>query len=168
MWFRVKTPLPVDGEPSILAAESHPEYDLMAGEAAGAYEPEAGLRRYVRQLIFWKPSIVLVLDDIETDRERDLELRLHPVEKSGVRIEDLTPEGVTAEKGMIEGKDRDGKPFPQYTVRMQTHAAKWRHVMAISWSDGGKEPAPVKMTKDGNQLTFESSGRHLKYSWKQF
>ena len=158
MWFRMKTPLPLEGEPSILAAESHPGFDFISGDATGAYEPEAGLRRYVRSLVFWKPAILVVTDEIETDRPRNLELRLHPVEKSGVRIDDLTPEGVTTEKGMVEGKDRDGKPFSQYTVSMKYNASKWRHVMAISWPYEGKEAAQVKMTKDG----FESGGRKLK------
>lgn len=166
MWFRPKPPLPLEGEPSILAAESNPTFDFMAGEAEGAYEPEAGLRRYVRRLIFWKPATLLVIDDIVADRPRNLELRLHPVEKSGVRIDDLTPEGVSTEKGVIEGKDRDGGPFPQYTVRMQTNAAKWRHVMAISWPNEGKEPAQVSMKGDGDSLTFESAGRKIGFSWR--
>ena len=166
MWFRPKPPLPLEGEPTILAAESKPAFDFIAGEAEGAYVPEAGLRRYVRRLIFWKPAILLVIDDIETDRPRNLELRLHPVEKSGVRIDDLTPEGVSTSKGIIEGKDREGGPFPQYTVRMQTNAAKWRHVMAISWPDEGKEPAQVRMKSDGDNLTFEAAGRKLGFSWR--
>ncbi len=165
MWFRIKPPLPLKGEPAILAAESNAAFDLITGEAAGAYEPEAGLRRYVRRLIFWKPAALLVIDDIETDRPRKLELRLHPVETSGVRIDDLTPEGVSTDKGIVEGKDRDGKPFPQYTVRMQTNAAKWRHVMAISWPEEGKTPAQVKMKSAGDDLTFEFADHQLGFSW---
>jgi hypothetical protein len=165
MWFRPKPPLPLEGEPSILAAESNPKFDFIAGDATGAYESEAGLRRYVRRLIFWKPATLLVIDDIETDRERNLELRLHPVETAKVRVDDLTPDGVTSDKGVIEGKDRDGKPFPQHTVRMTTHAAKWRHVTAISWPEQGAEPPGVKMKKDGDVLIFSSGGREVKFSW---
>jgi hypothetical protein len=165
-WFRPKPPLPLEGEPTILAAESHPQFDFMAGEAEGAYQPEAGLRRYVRRLIFWKPATLLVIDDIATDRPRDLELRLHPEEKSGVRIDDLTPEGVAMDKGVIDGKDREGAPFPQYTVRMRIHANQWRHVMAISWPEEGKEAAQVKMTRKGDLLSFEAGGRKMAFSWR--
>jgi hypothetical protein len=157
MWFRRKTPLPLEGEPTILSVKAGSEDDLMVGDATGAYVAEAGLRRYVRRLVYWKPSTVLVLDDIETDRPRALELRFHPVEKSGVRIEDLTPQNAVMEKLVIEGKDRDGGPFPQYTVRITTQAARWQHVTAISWGEGG----PVKMRREGGQMVFEESGRRL-------
>jgi hypothetical protein len=138
----------------------------MAGEAEGAYRPEAGLRHFVRRLIYWKPATLLVIDDIETDHPRNLELRLHPVETSAVRIDDLTPEGVSTNKGIIEGKDRDGKPFPQYTVSMRTSAAKWRHVMAISWPTEGKDATQVKMQSEGDNLIFESAGHKLRFSWR--
>ena len=166
MWFRGKTPLPAKGEPTILTAESNPSYDFMAGEAEGAYRPEAGLRRYVRRLIYWKPSTLLVIDEIETDHPRNLELRLHPVEASGVRIDDLTPEGVSVNKGIVEGKDRDGKPFPQYTVSMRTTAAKWHHVMAISWPNEGKDATPVELQSSGDNLIFESAAHKLGFSWR--
>ena len=165
-WLRRNPPLLAKGEPTILAAEAHPAFDFIAGEAEGAYRPEAGLRRYVRRLIFWKPSTLLVIDDIATDHPRDLELRLHPVESSGVRIDDLTPEGVSISKGIVEGKDRDGKPFPQYTVSMRTNSAKWRHVMAISWPNNGKEGALVKMQSVDENLSFESAGHKLGFSWQ--
>ncbi len=158
MWFRPKPPLPVEGEPTILAAESNAKLDLMAGDATGAYVREAGLRRYVRRLVFWKPATLLVLDDIETDRPRDLELRFHPAEKANTRVDDLTPDGVVSETGLVEGKDRDGKPFPQYTVRMTTHASKWRHAVAISWPNAGAAAAVVKMTRAGDRVVFAAAG----------
>jgi len=67
----------------------------------------------VRNLVFWKPGTLLVIDDIETDRPRDLELRFHPVEKSDVRIEDFDAGGRDdGEGGPSRVRDRDGKPFP--------------------------------------------------------
>jgi hypothetical protein len=38
--------------------------------------------------------------------------------------------------------------------------------MAISWPDEGKEPAQVKMKSDGDNLTFESAGHKLGFSWR--
>jgi hypothetical protein len=164
-WFRRKTPLPLEGEPTILKVQSTPVYDFMAGDATGAYVPEAGLRRYVRRLIYLKPATVIVIDDIETDRTRKLELRFHPPEKSSVRIDDLTPDGVTADKSIIDGKDREGDPFPQYTVRMTTNAAKWRHAVAISWPHDGVEPAEVKLEKRSNTWRFRSGGHTATFNW---
>ena len=166
MWFRPKTPLPLEGEPTILGVESNESFDAMSGDATGAYVKEAGLRRYVRRLIYWKPATVLVIDDIETDRPRNLELRFHPVEQANVRIDDLTPDGVVSEKAVIEGKDRDGKPFPQYTVRLTTNSARWRHVTAISWPNAGNDPAKVSLKADGDTLRFEASGKKLQFSWR--
>jgi hypothetical protein len=163
MWFHPKMPLPLEGQPSILTADSNAAYDLIAGDATGAYVEEAGLRRFVRRLVFWKPATLLVVDNIETDRPRSLELRFHPVEQAKVRIDDLTPAGVTAEKLVIDGKDRDGKPFPQYTVRMTANTARWRHVVAISWPQDGAPPAEVKMRKQGGDVVFESGGKQLKF-----
>jgi hypothetical protein len=64
----------------------------------------------VRRLYFVKPDVLIMVDEIETDRERRLELRFHPEhpwEKAGERVlvargpnallrtELLTPEGVS-------------------------------------------------------------------------
>lgn len=166
-WFGRKPPLPLQGEPTILKAESNADYDLMIGDATGAYAPQVGLRRYVRRVIFWKAAAaVLAIDDIEADHARNLELRFHPVETAGARIEDLTPQNVQSDQGIIEGKDRDGKPFPQFTLRMRTNAAKWFHVTSISWPAGGKSPVAVTMKRDGDQLTFEAGGKTLQLPLK--
>jgi hypothetical protein len=165
-WFRRKVPLPVEGEPAILKAESHPTFDLIEGDAKGAYAPETGLNKFVRQVIFWKPSIVLVLDDIEADRSHELQLRFHPAENASVRIEDLTPAGVSVTEGIIDGLSRDQKPLPQFTVRMQRNAAKWRNVVAISWPLGSTPAPAVTMSREGQDgLVFHSGEREMRFNW---
>ena len=55
-------------------------------------------RGFVRQLFFIKPSVLLVVDDIETDKRRRLELRSYPEfrgQKAVLRIDLNTPDGVT-------------------------------------------------------------------------
>jgi hypothetical protein len=167
-WFARKPPLPLQGEPSILKAESHAEFDEMAGDATGAYAASVGLKKFIRRVIFWKPNVAIVLDEIETDRPRKLELRFHPPEssggKAGVRLEDLTPEGVETWRGNIDGKNRDNGPLPQYTVRLEKNASAWRNVVAISW---GAEPAAVTMQKEGGgALVFQAGGKTLRYTWE--
>jgi hypothetical protein len=162
-WFRRKTPLPLTGEPSILTAESHPDFDVLAGDATGAYATDLGLRKFVRRVIFWKPNVALVLDAIETDRPRKLELRFHPPDSASVRIEDLTPDAVVTSRGTIEGRNRENGPLPQYTVKMEKNASVWRNVTAISW---GPQPAPVTMRTEANgELVFQSAGKTLRYTW---
>ena len=168
-WFGRKLPLPVKGEPTILAAESTPTFDFFAGDATGAYKPETGLRHFVRRVIFWKPSIVLVLDDIETDHARDLELRFHPADAKAAQIVDLTPDQVTTNEGIVQGKNRDGQPFP-HMVAMRRNAAKWRNVVAISWNNSNgtaSQAAPsVTMTAKGDDLLFQSGANAIGFSWK--
>jgi hypothetical protein len=45
-----------------------------AGEAAQCYEPEVGVRRFRRHLVFLKPSLIVVLDDVELARPRGAEI----------------------------------------------------------------------------------------------
>jgi hypothetical protein len=159
MWFRRKPVIPGQ-EARIVEVRSTPEYDIIAGDASAAYLPEAGLQRYLRRLVFWKAaSAVLVFDDIQVDRVRDLELRFHPVqdayESGKVRIDDLTPEGAEIAKGFVEGKDREGKPWPQYTVRVLRKSDRWQHVTAISWgSEPVKRVAEREFTSGSRRLTL--------------
>ena len=120
----------------------------------------------MRRILFWKPATPIVIEDIETDAPRNLELRFHPPEKSTVRIDDLTPEGVTLDRSVIEGKDREGNPFPQYTVRMTANRAKWRHAVAISWPHEGADPAEVRLEAKGDQWRFQSGGHTATFDWK--
>jgi len=48
-------------EGKIIAYETHPEYDYVAGEATNAWPVEEA-RQHVRQLIFLKPNVVVVYD----------------------------------------------------------------------------------------------------------
>jgi hypothetical protein len=50
----------------------------MLGDATKAYDPAAGLTKYQRRLIFLKPDILIVVDDIETTTPQNLELRFFP------------------------------------------------------------------------------------------
>ena len=43
-----------------------------------AYAPGLGLQQFVRHLVFLKPDVLIVADEIRTKRESELELRFHP------------------------------------------------------------------------------------------
>ena len=51
--------------------------DHIAGDVTQAYPKRAGLQRFVRHLLFVKPDVLIVIDDIAVDKIADLELRLH-------------------------------------------------------------------------------------------
>jgi hypothetical protein len=77
-WFNGSEPLRVKARPRVLRAVSTEKMDHVVGEASEAYPKELGVRRYVRHLLFVKPDVLIVVDDITRDKSGDLELRFHP------------------------------------------------------------------------------------------
>lgn len=64
-------------EVRIREATFSPGRARLVGEAAGAYAPSTGLRRFTRTLTFTAPDRVEVLDEVETDGPKRLEWYLH-------------------------------------------------------------------------------------------
>ena len=58
----------------IIAFKSGARVAYAAGEAAQCYEPEIGLRRFVRHTVFYKPDILLIVDDVELRQPRGAEI----------------------------------------------------------------------------------------------
>ena len=50
--------------PAILRAETHPDYDYVTGDAGNIYVDEARLASFRRHLLFLKPDVVVVADDL--------------------------------------------------------------------------------------------------------
>ncbi len=55
--------------PEIVHTHSTPQYDYVIGDVTRAYHPALGLKRFVRHLLFVKPDILLVADDIVLERQ---------------------------------------------------------------------------------------------------
>ncbi len=58
----------------IIAVRPGARVAYAAGEAAQCYAPEIGLRRFARHVVFYKPDIVLIVDDVELFRPRGAEI----------------------------------------------------------------------------------------------
>ena len=67
MWFNGIEQLRLKARPRIIRAVSSPELDHISGDATEAYPRDIGLRRYIRHLIFLKPEVLIIIDDIELD-----------------------------------------------------------------------------------------------------
>ncbi len=50
--------------PEIVHSESHADYDYVVGDVTRAYHPALGVERSVRHLLFLKPDVLLVADEI--------------------------------------------------------------------------------------------------------
>lgn len=181
-WFSGSQMLGRKNQPTILKATSQPDMDYLVGDATAAYPAQAGLKRFRRHLLFIKPSLLLVLDDIVLDQPRPLELRFHPEQqqsvsegnafvcagpKAALRIEPLTTDGVQATAEIVNGEDRNAKPFPMYTVREQTNKAQWRNATALSWCPAGQQPVQVKLQQSGDTWTFTAGDWHVTFVWGQ-
>jgi hypothetical protein len=55
--------------PEIVHAETTGRYDYVVGDVARAYHPALGLTRFVRHLLFLKPDVLLVADEVALREE---------------------------------------------------------------------------------------------------
>lgn len=183
-WFHGQEPLLARARPRVLMAEPAPELDHLAGEAAAAYPAEMGLRRFERHLLFCKPDALLVFDDIETEKPRHLELCFYPEcqefsrdgaafvfsgKRSVLRIEPLTPEGVTVEAKpfVIEGRQGSGEE-QSLGLRLERRDRQWRNVTAFSWAAAGAAP-PVVSLQPGQEetKTVRVGARRVDLDWER-
>lgn len=70
-------PLP-NPQPAMKAVTSQPAYDYWVGEGAAAYPSNSGLSRFDRHVLFVKPDVLVVIDDLEADEDAEFKLLWHP------------------------------------------------------------------------------------------
>jgi hypothetical protein len=181
-WFQGGQALAVKSRPRVLRAESTPTLDHVAGDAAEAYPQDLGLERFERRLLFVKPNVLLVADEIRLKKPRRLELRLHPEqsrcdrdgeafvfngESAVLRIEPLTMEETRVEAGLVAAEGRHGeKGETMFALRFVRTAAAWRHVAALSWADRGRTATDVDLDIRGDQWTFRCGPRAVSLNWR--
>jgi hypothetical protein len=182
MWFAGGDLLRRRARPRVLRAVSTPGLDQIAGDATEAYPRDLGLRRYVRHLLFLKPDVLIVADEVELSAARPLELRFHPErqaeqgmdgvylargERAVLRLEALTTEGVEVSAGDLPVRGRHGEEGDErmFTIRLRTERAGWRNAVALSWSAAGTDPAHVGFQQDGEVWAFTAGGRTVALDW---
>jgi hypothetical protein len=173
--FLAKECLRTRARPRIVAATSGPQYDHIAGDATQAYPAGLGLKRFVRHLLFVKPDLLLVLDDVVCDSLRGMELRFHPAsavcetvggssvivgEQTVLLMELLTSEDVTIQTERSPSEDGPVALCYSRTDR------QWRNAVALSWSGIQKKPREVMMQTAGDISTFFLDGRTITFDWE--
>lgn len=163
--------------PAILRVESNPVYDYVLGDAGNIYVDEAALTGFRRHLLFLKPDIVVVADDLEAKKPSQFEWLLNAREsitqidpdhfeivRNGVRlwINPLLPDTGTAEiqeRALEEASDLDGKIL---TLDLKVDSArKTRYLVVLcALEDAATEPPRVNL--DGNTLEISHQAR----SWQ--
>ena len=74
-WFDRDAVLRAGASSKILKAESHPEFDYVVGDAGTIYGPP--LTRFHRHLVFVKPDLIVILDDLEAETPARFDWLLH-------------------------------------------------------------------------------------------
>jgi len=176
-WFNAAPLRAVKVHPRILKAVASEQLDEISGDAAVAYPESAGLKRYVRRHYFLKPDVLIVVDDIEVDAPRKLELRFHPEypceqradgsllargAKASLRIDLLTRDGVAVTAGDINGRDKAGRPMPMHTVQMQVTRDRWKNLVAFSWAPGSSEPVRLSLERAGEEWVVRAGARSVR------
>jgi len=178
--FIAREYLNVRARPRIVAAVSTSQYDHIAGDATQAYPRGLGLKRFVRHLLFVKPDVLLVLDDVLCESQRDMELRFHPEsaicetagdssaivgERTILAMDLLTPKDVTIRTERLPAKDAKTKG-EMVTIRYSRTGHQWRNAVALSWSGVQKKPLAVMMQTTGDVSKFLIDGRTITFDWE--
>jgi len=61
----------------VLRADHGPEYDYAIGDVAPAYKSEAGLRRFLRHILYLRPDCWVIVDELEAASLSTFELYFH-------------------------------------------------------------------------------------------
>lgn len=182
-WLNARDWFPGPGEhPGIFHVRHSRRLDEFAGQAAPAYPESAGVRSFVRHLYFLKPDVVIVADDIVVDRERQLELCLHPEQAperaadgsflargrtAVLRVEPLTPEGleIYAREVSVSRTGAPGRGQRMPEIRLGCRRAKWRNLTALSWARAGTEPVQAVLRRKGESWTVQAGTRKIDLQW---
>lgn len=191
-WFQATEQVKTKANPHIVAAQSNAQFDYMVGDATEAYRAKSGLRRFVRQMVFLKPDVLIVADDVRTDGPHDLELRFHPQipstpdgfggyiskgTKAVLRVTPFPSAGVDVAGSMMparqmlppaisRGLDKlEIDPHKLYTIDLKTRQDHWRNAVALSWSAAGKEPKRVSLEAQGETLVFRTAGHFIRIKY---
>jgi hypothetical protein len=184
MWFDGSELLLLKARPHVVRVSSTPTLDYMVGDATDAYPRNIGLRYYVRHLLFLKPDVLIVVDDVALGWSQPLELRFHPqqtqvtqedggyiirgpgAKRASLRMELLTPQGVGVTYEDVVSPDSGSGPLSKlFTFRLTTDRAQWRNVVAFSWAAGDAKPPKVTMQVQDNSWQFTAGGRTVALNW---
>ena len=181
MWFDGAGVHGRETQPHIVSAVSTPLFDHMTGDVKAAYPEELGVKHFTRHLLFLKPDVLIVADDIITDKPRNLELRFHPEQENAeqhdvsfqlrgrntvLKLEALTPAGVDISEETMKAENDSGFLDPLPTVRLQRHSDTWRNATALSWTAKSGDPEKIDLNIDGGIWTFRAGTRTVVLDWE--
>lgn len=181
-WFSGIEQYRLKAEPRITRAVSTLNLDHITGDATEVYPRDIGLVHYIRHLLFLKPDVLIVVDDIVLDKAQELELLFHPKqkksehdnnafimcgEKTVLRLDPLTDDGIGISSDCTIEEDASGVigKDPLYTIHMKAKKAQWRNAVALSWARTDAEPSRITVHEDGDEWVFTDGKRTIVLNW---
>lgn len=175
-WFDAEAFHASGADAKILKAVSDGELDHIIGDASEAYTANLDVEKFQRHLLYLRPDILIVVDDVKLSQDHTMELRFFPEHQniyrqsdggflipgstSNFKITPLTPQGVTA------GVEHEELITRYYTedrnfISLKKEGDSWLNVTALSWSDASDTPKSVSCRKNGNRWTFTVEEREI-------
>jgi hypothetical protein len=180
-WFSGTECLLAEARPRILRANSTAEFDLIVGDVTAAYPQRLGLEGFVRHLLFVKPGVLIVIDDIAVGKDRDLELRLHTEsgdckrddsaylmtgKQAVLRVDLLTPDDVEMSTADLPVRGSHGKGSELFTIRFARHDARWQNAIVLSWAAPGRESKRIGLVKSEHAWAFSVADKTFVFDWE--
>lgn len=170
----------------IIAFESSDDFDYVAGEAGGAY-PEGLVDQFTRHILFAKPDVIVILDELRTPEPRTFEWWLHsPTEmeiadqhsirvavgEAGCHVNMLAPEGLA----VTQTDQFDPPPRPRIrltqwhmTAKTEQPARMMRFVTVLRPHRAGEESpleAECELTDEACAVRAAVDGGEVVALWR--
>lgn len=173
-------PLTATRNPKITSAVSTTAKDVIIGDASLSYFDASNLKTFIRKLIYIKPNILVVVDDIEVTAAHTTVLNFYPdfdltqsstnlnlftatSAKSKFRVENLTPTETVASLTTQGIGARDGSESPlTQLLKTSSTKLKYRQITAFSWCKSS-EIAPVIVSLTGSGATQQIVANGISY-----
>mgnify|MGYP003290403054 CR=1 FL=1 len=174
-----------DEIPYIKKSESTEDFDYFVGAGANAYKDNMGVVKYDRHMLFVKPDVLIVLDDVELLEESDIEFRFFPEseivgdvttgytakgDKNILYMESLTPDAMEFGLDKLDiFHNKAGtlrKMHNGFSAKATTDELV--NVTALSWNDKDGVAKRVKCEVDGDVYKFIVNGKEYSLNHKTF
>lgn len=183
IWFLCEDAQQKGGLSRILSVERERGAVHITGDAAGAYPGELGLKKFIRHLVL-SGDTLFVVNEIETETPRQLELRYFPEDQLWERREDgiivfgdsmrmvYRPAGAgtqgTAElvscypgRGNIS-RGKAGDPEQRLVIRERYRGSRWFTAAAFRWCPAGENPEPPEIQEEDGAFLLSCGGGQIR------
>jgi len=127
--------------PSIVRADTGTQYDYVIGNVAPAYEHDAGLKQFLRHVLYVKPYCWVVLDEFEMGRPATVELFFHAFGEEFQADRAFRPAGTNAwttggasgalRITMLLPSEAEGFPETQPIQGIGVHRDRWISLLRL-------------------------------------